>query len=194
MLGAAAHLLLPFYVRWGTRDDERRVPLPGDEIVAHPHTGYTLAVTIEATPSEIWPWLAQMGQGRAGFYTLEWVETVMGADIHNADRLIPVLQRVAPGDTIRLTPDPYLGQPGQFMTVAAMQPERALVFRQTLPNGTVASWALVIRPEDGHAVRLVTRRCGGPPTVFDRVMRPGYALMDRGVLRGIRARAETTGR
>ena len=53
----AVYLIVPWFIQWGTQDDERRITLPGDEVVAHPHTVYTLAVTIGAAPSAIWPWL-----------------------------------------------------------------------------------------------------------------------------------------
>jgi hypothetical protein len=188
---AAAHVLLPWYTRLGTREDDRGTPLPGDDIVPDPKTGYTTAMTIHAAPSEIWPWLVQMGQGRAGFYTHEWIENLLGANIHNADRVVSAWQQLKLGDTVRLTPDPYFGRPGQLMTVAH-RPERALVFRQTPPNGSPASWAFLLRPEDHGRTRVVMRRRGGGPTLFDRVMAPGYALMDRGMLHGLRQRAEGT--
>jgi hypothetical protein len=190
ILSGAAYLTAPWYARWGTRDDECRALLPGDEIVPNPQTSYTLATTIEAAPSVIWPWLVQMGQGRAGFYTHEWVENLLGADIHNADRIVPGLQHLAVGETIRLTPELHLGQRGQFMMVAEIQPRGALVFMQTLPNGTTASWALVLRSQNGHMSRLLSRRRGGKPSLFDRVMKPGYMFMDRGMLAGVRRRAE----
>ena len=113
-----------------------------------------------------------------------------GLDIHNADRVVSAWQRLEVGDKIRLTPDPYLGQPGQLMTVAEIQPERALVLRQTLPNGSPASWAFLLRTEGRGRTRILMRRRGGGPTLFDRVMAPGYALMDRGMLHGLRQRAE----
>lgn len=185
-----AHALLPWYTRRGTRDDERDTPLPGDDIVRGPKTVYTMAMTIRAKPSEIWPWLVQMGQGRGGFYTHEWVENLLGADIRNTDCIVPAWQKLDVGATVRLTPDPYFGEPGQFMTVAAIEPERALVFRQTLPNGSIASWAFLLLPEEGGTTRVVMRRRGGHPTLFDRVMAPGYVFMDRGMLHGLRRRAE----
>ncbi|HEU4893347.1 MAG TPA: hypothetical protein VFT47_17450 [Vicinamibacterales bacterium] len=186
----AAHALLPWYTRRGARDDERNAGLPGDEIVPRPETGYTMAITIGAVASAIWPWLVQMGQGRGGFYTYEWVENVLAANIHNADRIVAAWQHLEIGDRVRLTPDPYFGQPGQFMTVAAMQPDRALVFRQTLPNGSTASWAFLLLPQDDATTRVIMRRRGGDPTLFDRVMAPGYVFMDRGMLHGLRRRVE----
>jgi hypothetical protein len=187
-----AHAAGLWYARSGATADERRVAMPGDEIVSNPKTGYTLAITIRAAAPQIWPWLVQVGQGRAGFYTYEWVENLLGAKIHNADAVVPGLQNLQVSDTIRLTPDPYLGQPGQFMTVARLEPERALVLKQTLPNGTAATWALVLRERNDHTTRLLSRRRGVRPTMFDRIMWPGYVFMDRGVLRGIRKRVEAT--
>jgi hypothetical protein len=187
---AAAYVILPLYARYAAFDDERRMALPGDDIVPAAVTGYTLAITVKAAPRQIWPWLLQMGQGRGGFYTHEWIENALGANIHNANHIVPELQELRSGDRIRLTPDPYFGQPGQFMTVAALDFERALVFRQTLPNGNPASWALVLRPQRRGSTRLLSRRRGGSPTLFDRLAKPGYLIMDRGVLRGIRRRAE----
>jgi hypothetical protein len=191
VVAGIAYLLVPACIQASAAEDERRRPLPGDDIVATPVTGYTLGITIRAPASGVWPWLVQMGQGRAGFYTLEWIENLLGADIHNADRIVPELQALAVGDRIRLTPDPYLGHPGQFMTVAAIDPLRSLVFRQTLPNGSPASWAFVLLLQANGSTRLLARRRGGTPTLFDRVANPGYLVMDRGVLRGIRERAET---
>jgi hypothetical protein len=187
---AAAHAVLPWYTRRGTREDEQDTPLPGDDLVPDPKTGYTMAVTIDAPPSAIWPWLVQMGQGRGGFYTHEWVENLLGADIRNANCVVSEWQQLEVGEQVRLTPNPFFGQPGQFMTVAEIQPERALVFRQTLPNGSPASWAFLLMSEDKRTTRVLMRRRGGDPTLFDRVMAPGYSFMDRGVLHGLRRRAE----
>jgi hypothetical protein len=193
-LAAVPYLALPWYARLGTENHERLAALPGDAIVPTARSGYTLATTIRARPSEVWPWLLQMGQGRAGFYTHEWIENLLGADIHNADRIVPSLQHLAVGDTIRLTPDPYLGQPGQFITVTDIQPERALVFTQTLPNGATGTWALALAPGSDHTTRLLLRRRSGQPSFFDRVMKPGYVFMDRGMLQGIRQRVEAAAR
>lgn len=175
---------------YSATDAERRERLPGDEIVAQPHAGYTLAITINADASDIWPWLVQMGQGRGGFYTHEWVENLLGAHIDNVDRIVPGWQQLELGDMIRLTPDPYLGQPGQLMTVADLWPLRALVFRQTVPNGTLGSWAFVLRPQLDGSTRLLLRRRGERPSLMDRLLWPGYLYMDRGMLHGIRERAE----
>jgi hypothetical protein len=190
MLFALSHALLPGYLRSGTTTEERERPLDGDAIIAHPTTGYTLAITIRASPEQVWPWVVQMGQGRGGFYTHTWVENLLGADIQNADRIMPALLDLAIGDTVRLTPNPYLGSPGQFMLVAELVPPQVLVYEQVLPTGGRTSWALVLREVGDGTTRLLSRRRGTRPSFFDRLMQPGYVFMDRGVLRGIRERTE----
>ena len=78
----------------------------------------TNAVTVAAPPQRVWPWIPQIGRGRAGFYTYTWLENVIGADIHNLDRIDPALQNLAVGDRIWLTPERYLGRvPGQAWRV-----------------------------------------------------------------------------
>ena len=102
----ATHALVRGYTRRGVRRDELDASLPGDEIVPLPVTGYTMAITIRADASAIWPWLVQMGQGRGGFYTYERIENLLGANIHNADHVVPAWQQLKVGDRVRLTPDP----------------------------------------------------------------------------------------
>lgn len=191
ILFLAAYILYPWYCRWETTEDEATATLPGDDIVSKPKAGYTLAISINAPISNVWPWLVQMGQGRGGFYTHEWVENLIGADIRNADKIIPELQNLAVGDSIRLTPDPYLGgQPGQYIVVAELQQPSALVFRQVLPNGAIGSWAYVLHSTEDGTTRLVFRRRGSQPSLFDRFMEPGYYFMDMGMLSGIKKRSE----
>jgi hypothetical protein len=180
----------PWFCRRGTTREEAAAVLPGDALVPHPETGYTLATTIAATPESVWPWLLQLGQGRGGFYTYEWVEHLLGAGIQNVDRIVPELQQLAVGDPIRLTPDPYFGQPGQLLTVAELEAPRALLLRQRMPNGSLGTWAFLLRDPTAGRTRLLFRRRAGPPSWFDRLALPGYYFMDRGMLAGIKRRAE----
>jgi len=114
----SAYVIYSWLCRSSASRDERTIELPGDGIVQNSIYGYTLAKTIKAPSSKIWPWLAQMGQGRGGFYTHEWIENIIGVDIHNADSIIPKFQSIAEGDSIRLTPDPYFELPGQYLVAA----------------------------------------------------------------------------
>jgi hypothetical protein len=109
-------VLRPWLLRGGATADEATAALPGDDIVARPRTTSTRAVTIAADPADVWPWLAQLGQGRGGMYSYDLLENLFGADIHTADRVMPELQAIKPGDRIRLFPasaeDALLEEPG----------------------------------------------------------------------------------
>lgn len=120
---------------WGASKEEARERLRGDELVAAVDLQTTRSITISAAPNHVWPWLVQMGQGRGGLYTYEWVENALGAQIHNLDWIDPDLQRLKIGDRIRLTPEVYLGRvPGQYYVVKEIRPEEALVMLQELPT------------------------------------------------------------
>jgi hypothetical protein len=137
--------------KWGATPKEAVESLPGDQLVPTPDLQTTRAITIAAPAADVWPWLVQMGQGRAGLYTYEWVENLLGAQIHNLDRIDPDLQRLEPGDHIRLTPDVYLGRiPGQFYAVQEIHSERELLLLQELPTGGLTSWSFILRPITAH--------------------------------------------
>src|SRR5690348_17040804 len=82
-------LLRGWYLHWGATESEAARQLPGDELVPHPRVKYTRGITIESTPDHIWPWLVQMGQGKAGLYSYEQLENLAGCDMHNTDRILP---------------------------------------------------------------------------------------------------------
>lgn len=185
-----AYAIYPWWCRRSATAAEATSTLAGDGIVADATTGYTLAVSIAAPAERVWPWLVQMGQGRGGFYTHEWLENLIGADIHNADTIRPELQQLKVGDRIRLTPDPYLGGPGQYIEAAIVNAPSALVFRQALPGGGLTTWAYILQPAERASTRLIFRRRGTRPSLFDRFSLPGYYYMDAGMLRGIKIRAE----
>ena len=84
-------------LRWGATDEELVATLPGDELVPHPDLTTTRAVTVNARAADVWPWIAQLGQGRGGFYSYDALENLVGCDIHSADRIVPAWQGVAVG-------------------------------------------------------------------------------------------------
>src|SRR5512136_2918459 len=118
-------------LRWGATEAEVQMTLPGDELVPQPKWSYTQAITIHATAEQVWPWLAQMGQGRGGFYSYEGLENLAGCDIHNADRILPEFQAVKIGDGIKLAPQ----MPG--FPVVIVEPNRALVLHGDTRLGSV---------------------------------------------------------
>ena len=161
--------------------------MPGDDLLAYPDVVTTRAVGIEAPANRVWPWLVQMGPGRAGAYTYDWIENLFGLNMHSASTIIPEFQQIAVGDAWRL------GSRGPVLRVALVEPERALVVRSD--DGKWV-WAFVLEP-GCDLTRLISRNRIVTPgaarlqRVFMRyVMEPGSLVMERKMLLGIRARAE----
>jgi hypothetical protein len=157
----------------------------------------TYAITIDAPPQQVWPWLVQIGRGRGGFYTYTAIERILGADISNLNRIDPSLQMLEPEDRIWMTPERYLGRlPGQFWRVREVVPGRAIVLERRPPESPQrAVWSLVLEPTASGTTRLLDRHRGEPrPGPFGSVSEAfwlaGTFLMERGMLRGIKARAE----
>jgi hypothetical protein len=190
---AVAHRL----AHWGATPDEVRRPLPGDELLPGGLATVTNAVTIAAPVAQVWPWIVQIGRGRAGFYTYTWLENLLGADIHNLDHIDPGLQRLAVGDRIWLTPETYLGRiPGQAWRVAAIDPGHVLVLEQRPPeNPHPGTWSLVLETAGARRTRLISRHCTPPPSgLVARAVAWFWSLssvMERGMLLGIKRRVET---
>src|SRR6266545_4849315 len=105
------------YLRWGATDQEVRDPLAGDDLIRNADMVATRAITIHAAADRVWPWIAQLGQGRGGFYSYDWLENLVGCDIHSADRIVREWQDVAVGDEVKLHPEVGL-------EVAALEPGR----------------------------------------------------------------------
>ncbi|GEM_PF-963908 len=195
---AYAAVVRPRIRRWGATDEEVIKALPGDELPSP--VGYrpvsTRAVTIDAPPDQVWPWLVQMGSGRAGFYTHEWVERLLFityADGHSATRIHPEWQELHVGDRV-----PY----SRFNTVPVTMVDR--------PRCLIAGEWLVLEPLDGGTrTRLIARTRGGWLEPFARRVPilwpllwliaalidrgPGEFLhhyMESGMLKGIKSRVE----
>ena len=119
---AAAYILLvrPRLLRWGATEEETEEPLPGDDLIAHPHLVATRAIAIHAPSADVWPWIAQLGQGRGGFYSYDFLENLLGCHIHSADRVVPEWQQVSVGEQVKLAPEVSL-------TVGVMERGRSLV-------------------------------------------------------------------
>jgi hypothetical protein len=93
-------LVRPWHLRWGATDEEVSNPLPGDEMTPEPSAQSTHAITIEAPPEVVWPWLMQLGQRRGGWYSYYWLENLAGLEIHSREHVVPEL-RLALGDPVR---------------------------------------------------------------------------------------------
>ena len=168
---------------WGATEEETRSPLPGDELLEDADGVATRAIAIAAPASAVWPWLVQLGPSpRGGAYTYDWIENLLGLNMHSADRVLPEFQHPRVGVTI--------GYGTNRMRLELVNPERALAWRSEDGNWV---WTFVLRQEGG-LTRLISRNRFRLPTLFARVgmllMEPASLVMERKMLLGIKERAE----
>ena len=178
---------------WGAGDDELTSTLSGDVLLTAPNLTATRAITIAAPADQVWPWIAQLGQARGGFYTYDAAENfVARCDIHSADRIVPEWQDIKPGDEVKLHPEVAL-------IVAEVDPGHALVLRGGVEMGGVAppydfTWAFVVRSQPDGTTRLVVReRYAYTKSWAAFLVEPVQFVsfvMSQKMLRGIRDRAE----
>jgi len=187
---------------WGASADERRLVLPGDEIVVFPDLEATRGITISAPAAQVWPWVVQIGQGRGGFYSYDRLEDLARLGIRSADRIMPEHQHLAVGDTVHLAEQVAL-------VATTVDAGTALVLSATSNGPQVStdptpaarpampyefSWAFVLVPVDDRSCRLVVRERYGytAPWVALLVEPVEWVslLMTQKMLRGIRDRAE----
>jgi len=193
--------LRPWRVRWGATDEEVKKKLPGDDAVSHPRVGWTHAITVQAPIEKVWPWLAQIGQGRGGFYSYEFLENLVGCQIYNADQILPDCQDLQVGDSISLHP---LAQ----LPVALLEPGRGYLLsvdisKLTQPDNTavdnpiIVGWLIYSYPLDEKSCRVISRwRVSYKPGFKNElsfgkpIIEPLGFVMDRKMLLGIKQRAE----
>lgn len=103
---------------------ERHAWLPGDELIDSADAQNDRAVTIDTPPASVWPWIAQLGQTKAGFYSFEFLENAMGCEIDGVSRINPDWQHVSPDDELRLHPELALRvalvEPGEYLVATSM--------------------------------------------------------------------------
>jgi hypothetical protein len=181
----------PWQRRWGTTRAEACRPLPGDALVPRPDYETTRAITINVPADAVWPWLVQLGQGRGGFYSYDWLENVFGLDIHSSDRIEPDWQTVELGDPVHMAPPDRFDGTAR-MDVALIEEGRALVLRSPTdaPPEQAASWAFVLEPVDDDTTRLLVRLRLRAPLAMRLVLDPAHFIMERKMLYGIKRRAE----
>jgi hypothetical protein len=195
---AGAYILAarPWQLRWGATDEEIDANLAGDDLIARPDLMATRAITVHAVADRVWPWIAQVGQGRGGFYSYDALENLVGCDIHSADRVVPEWQDLKVGDQVNLHPEVGLG-------VTVVEPGRALVLRGGVPMGAVPApydftWAFAVREQPDGTTRLLVRERYAytqrwAPFLVEPVAVVSFVMTQR-MLRGIKDRAERAGR
>jgi hypothetical protein len=168
---------------WGATSEEAVSRLPGDELLEDANGVSTRAITIEAPAASVWPWLAQMGPSpRGGASTYDWIENLLGLDMHSVDRVLAEFQHPEVGHTISLGPNQ--------MRLERIEPQHLLAWRSEDGNWV---WTFVLDEQDS-ITRLISRNRFRLPTLTARIgmlpMEPGSLVMERKMLRGIKERAE----
>jgi hypothetical protein len=178
-------------LHWGALQDETDRTLPGDELLEQPDIVTTRGINIDVPATSVWPWLIQMGPGRAGAYTYDWVENLAGLDMPSADELIAEFQHLQVGDSWKLGPR------AAVLRVASVSPGSSIVLRSDDGNWV---WAFVLVPETDRC-RLTSRNRIQQPhashasrAAMHYIMESGSLVMERKMLLGIKERAERTER
>jgi hypothetical protein len=176
-------MLRQWILTWGATRDEAAARLPGDELLEDADGVATRAITIDAPASAVWPWLAQMGPSpRGGAYTYDWIENLLGLNMHSVDRVLPEYQHPQVGEGF--------GYGANTMRFAIVEPEHVLATHSADGNWV---WTFVLQEKDGRT-RLISRNRFRLPKLKDRVgmipMEPGSLVMERKMLLGIKQRAE----
>ena len=210
-LGAAAVVALwelrRWALIWGATPTELRREWPGDELSPQAVEISTRAITIDAPIQHVWPWLVQIGQDRAGFYSYTWLENLFRCAMPRVDYIVPEWQDRTVGDTVWLAHrDRYRGEArqkvvqivrGHVMTLAAPSDWGRILRRESSHSGT---WAFILVPIDGGRTRLVVRSRGPEaPTFFGRlfwvaVFEPAHFIMERKMMLRLKTLAERTRR
>lgn len=168
---------------WGATAEEAAARLPGDELLENADGVATRAIEIRSPASAVWPWLVQMGPApRGGAYSYDWIENLLGLNMHSSDQVLPEFQHPTVGDTI--------GYGTNRMRLERIDPEVVLALRSEDGNWV---WSFVLRQKDG-VTRLISRNRFRLPTLPARIgmipMEPGSLVMERKVLLGVKQRAE----
>lgn len=171
------------YRRWGATETEAREALPGDAVVADPMMSYTHAIDIDAALEDVWPWIAQLGVGRGGWYSYDWVDDVLGTK--SLDRVVPELQELRVGDEVRQ----WSIAGGEPFRVARVEPRHLLLLQMK-----DTSWLFLLRETDDGATRLIVRTRSTRPGVGGRLLctlaEPLSLFIERKMVREIKERAE----
>jgi hypothetical protein len=188
---------------WGASVDEAQTELPGESALANPQYQSRRAITIYASAEVVWNWLIQIGQGRGGFYSYDWLENLFNLNIHSTDRIVPEFQDLAPGDFIAAEPGHAFG-----WRVAEIDEGKSLVLRVSIeetdsagapqvdPAAFSGFWIFQLNPIDASSCRLIAdfRADFGPgplpASLPAMLLEPVHFIMERKMLLGIRERAE----
>jgi len=176
-------LLRSLILNWGASDAEANARLPGDELLEKADGVATRAITINAPAAAVWPWIAQLGPSpRGGAYTYDWIENLLGLNMHSTDQVLSEYQDPQVGDTLSYGPN--------RMRLERVEPGHVLATRSDDGNWV---WSFVLNEKDG-TTRLISRNRFRLPTLTAKIgmlpMEPASLVMERKMLLGVKQRAE----
>jgi hypothetical protein len=177
-------ILRPWQLRWGATDDEVKCTMPGDDIVQKPNFVATRAVSIKAPPTEVWKWIVQIGSGRAGFYSIDFIDN---ANVPSSRNILPKYQRIEQDYFIPFTPNQKNG-----MWVKDYREPEYILWWDRKGNGT---WGWFLRQTKAGETRLITRLrtkydFSSPWIIYYIFYDVGDIIMMRKCMLGIKERAE----
>ena len=178
--------LLPWMDSWGATDEEIAASLTGDELVPSPRLFYTRAVTINATPEEIYPWIVQLGADKGGMYSYTWLEGLIQCPQTNADRIHEEWQGLKVGDKVLMCKNDM--PPGY--EVAKIEPTHAIVMGHQTDGTWTDVWQFLLIPQADGTTRFVVRLRNSLDGWFWDAIRPGEFIMMRRMMLTIKERAE----
>ncbi|MGN6129320.1 MAG: hypothetical protein ACTHOK_03175 [Nocardioidaceae bacterium] len=194
----------PWHERWGATDEEVLEALPGDRHVAEPATQHTRAITVDAPPEQVWPWVVQLGADRAGFYSYDWLENLFGLGIHSARHVVPGWQHRAVGDLVHAnaagTGGWYVVElvPGRALALELADVKAGRPVRRDEQLRWEFLWTFVVKDLGNGTTRLLVRERTGFGSEATRLLLAPAGLvsfvMTRKMMRGIKARAEGAAR
>jgi hypothetical protein len=190
-LGALAVILmfalLPWMDHYGATDEEIAASYSGDELVPTPRITYTRTISINASPEEIYPWMAQLGADKGGMYSYTWLESLIQCPQTNADRIHEEWQGLKAGDKVLMCPDENM--PPAYI-VAINEENRSIVLGHKENDLWVEVWQFNLIPQIDETTHLVIRSRSTTQGWFWDAIRPGEFIMMRGMMQGIKERAE----
>ena len=187
-LAAYLFVVRTWHLKWGATETEVKATLPGDELVPHPKSTATHAITINAPVAEVWSWLVQIGQDKGGFYSYSWLENLVGCHMQNADHVLPQYQRLQVGDSVLLHPK------APPLPVHICELHKTIVLGSNLSQP--GTWGFYLKKLDENKTRLIIRgREGWRPSLlywlYNRaIFEPAHFIMERKMMLGIKQRAE----
>ena len=179
--------LTPWMDTWGATRAEISATLPGDELVPEPASYINRAITIQAAPEQIYPWIVQLGADKGGWYSLTVLEGMINCPMVNADSIHPEWQNLQVGDPVKMCAGDFAPPPYE---VVQLIPNRAIVLGHQENGKWVDLYQFAFLPQPDGTSRMILRTRTMMTGGFWSVIHPGVFLMETGLLKGVKARAE----